>query len=89
MWWPAAVIGAVMLGLIVWQLAIPREYFTGTDSVGVSSVVASLEKGQKLCVPGLNLPAETGHVQLAVFAHRPQFVAEMRVTAGGVRRCRS
>jgi hypothetical protein len=83
-WWPAAVIGAVMLGLVVWQVAIPREYFTGTDSVGVSSVVANLEKGQTLCVPDLNLPAETGRVQLAVFAHRPQFVAEMRVTAGGV-----
>jgi hypothetical protein len=83
-WWPTAVIGVVMLGLVVWQLAIPREYFTGTDSVGVSSVVANLEKGQTLCVPGLNLPAETGRVQLAVFAHRPQFVAQMRVTAGGV-----
>jgi hypothetical protein len=83
-WWPAVVIGAVMLGLVVWQVAIPREYFTGTDSVGVSSIVADLEKGQTLCVPGLNLPAETGRVQLAVFAHRPRFVADLSVTAGGV-----
>ena len=83
MWWPAVVIGAVMLGLVVWQVTIPREYFTGTDSVGVSSIVANLEKGQTLCVPGLNLPAETGRVQLAVFAHRPRFVADLSVTAGG------
>jgi hypothetical protein len=83
-WWPAAVIGAIMLALVVWQLAIPRAYYTGTDSVGVSSVVANLEKGQTLCVPDLNLPAETGRVQFAVFAHQPQFVAEMRVTAAGV-----
>jgi hypothetical protein len=82
-WWPAVVIGTVMLGLVVWQVAIPREYFTGTDSVGVSSIVADLEKGQTLCVPGLHLPAETGRVQLAVFAHRPRFVADLSVTAGG------
>lgn len=72
-----------MLGLIVWQLAIPREYFTGTDSIAVSSVVANIEKGQTLCVPGLHLPAETGRVQFAVFAHQPQFQLDMRVTAQG------
>jgi hypothetical protein len=83
-WWPAAIVGALMLGLVVWQLAIPREYFTGTDSVAVSSVVADVEAGQTFCVPGLNLPAQTGRVQFAVFAHRPQFVADMRVTVGGV-----
>ena len=82
-WWPAAIVGVVMLGLIVWQLAIPREYFTGTDSIAVSSVVANVEKGQSLCVPGLNLPGETGRVQFAVFAHEPQFQVEMRVTAQG------
>jgi hypothetical protein len=83
-WWPASIVGVIMLGLIVWQLSIPREYFTGTDSIGVSSVVASVDTGQTLCVPGLHLPAETARVQLAVFAHQPRFVAEMRVTAGGV-----
>ena len=83
-WWPAAIVGVVMLGLIVWQLAIPREYFTGTDSVAISSVVANVEKGQTLCVPRVQLPAETGRVQLAVFAHMPQFIAELRVSAGGV-----
>lgn len=82
-WWPAIITAAVMLGLIAWQLAIPREYFTGTDSIAVSSVVANIEKGQTLCVPGLHLPAETGRVQFAVFAHEPQFQVEMRVTAQG------
>jgi hypothetical protein len=83
-WWAAAVIGALMFGLIVWQSLIPREYFTGTNSVAVSSVVANLEKGQTLCVPDLNLPAETARVQLAVFSHQPQFVTDVRVTAGGL-----
>jgi hypothetical protein len=83
-WWPAALVGATMLALIVWQLTKPREYFTGTNSIAVSSVVANLESGQRLCVPGLNLPAGTGRVQLAVFAHRAQFAAEMNVTAAGI-----
>ena len=82
-WWPAALVGVAMLGLVLWQLAIPREYFTGTDSVAISSVVANVEQGQTLCVPGLQLPAETGRVQLAVFAHTPRFAAEVSVSAGG------
>ncbi len=83
MWWPAAIVGAVMAGLILWQLAIPRDFYTGTDSVGVRSVVANLDVGQRLCVPGLRLPADTGRVQLAVFAHSPTFTASLRVIAGG------
>jgi hypothetical protein len=82
-WWPAMITGALMLGLIVWQLAIPREYFTGTDSIAVSSVVANIEKGQTLCVPDLHLPGETGRVQFAVFANEPRFQIQMRVTAQG------
>jgi hypothetical protein len=82
-WWPASVVGVVLLGLIIWQITIPRSYYTGTDSVGVHSVVANLEVGQTLCVPGLNLPADTGRVQLGVFAHRPTFTVAVRVTAAG------
>jgi hypothetical protein len=73
----------MMLGLILWQLAIPRSYYTGTDSVGVRSVVANLNVGQTLCVPDVNLPAGTGAVQLAVFAQRSRFVAELRVASMG------
>ncbi|MFI5003705.1 MAG: DUF2142 domain-containing protein [Solirubrobacterales bacterium] len=82
-WWPAAILGTVIAGLILWQLAIPRDFYTGTDSVGVRSVVANLEARQTLCVPGLDLPAGTGGVQLAVFAHRPRFTARVRVLAAG------
>jgi predicted membrane protein DUF2142 len=76
-WWAAAVVGACLLGLIAWQLATPRDYYTGTNSVGVRSVVASIDVGQKLCVPDLNLPAGTGRIQLALFAHRPTFAAQL------------
>jgi hypothetical protein len=82
-WWPAGIVGAGILGLILWQLAVPRNYYTGTDSVGVRSVVAEVNAGHTVCVPHLDLPAGTGRVQLALFAHRPRFLARVRVTAGG------
>jgi hypothetical protein len=82
-WLPAAIVATVILGLIIWQLALPRSYYTGTDSVGVRSVVAEPKAGQTLCVPQLSLPAATGRVQLAVFSQRPRFRALVRVTAAG------
>jgi hypothetical protein len=82
-WWSAAIVGALALCLIVWQLAIPRPYYTGTDSVATSSVVANVNPGQTLCVPGLYLPAGTGQVQLSLFAVRPRLSAAVRVIADG------
>jgi Predicted membrane protein (DUF2142) len=79
-WLPALLTGALFLGLILWQLAIPRSFYTGTNSVGVTSVVASLKTGDRLCVRDLNLPAETARVQLAVFAHRPRFTANIELS---------
>jgi hypothetical protein len=80
-WWAAAIVGACLLGLIFWQLTTPRGYYTGTNSVGLRSVVASVGVGQKLCVPDLNLPAGTGGIQLALFAHRPRFAARLTLRA--------
>ena len=34
-------------------------------------------------MPDLQLPADTGRVQLAVFAHSPTFTASLRVIAAG------
>jgi Predicted membrane protein (DUF2142) len=81
-WLPAAIVGVLAFGLILWQLAIPRPYYTGTDSVDISSVVANLNPGQSLCVPGLYLPAGTGQVQFALFAQRPSLWAAVSVSAG-------
>ena len=81
---PAALTGLCLFALVVWQLTLPRTFYTGTNSVGVRSVVANVNPGQTLCIPDLSLPAETGRVQLAVFAHRPSFTGTIRViTAGG------
>jgi hypothetical protein len=82
-WVPAAVVGAVFLGLLLWQLAIPRPYYTGTNSVGVRSVVATLAPGQRLCVPALHLPAGTGRVQLGLFGRGARPEAAVSVTAAG------
>jgi Predicted membrane protein (DUF2142) len=82
-WLPAGVVGTIFLGLLVWQLALPRPYYTGTNSVGMRSVVATVNAGQKLCVPDLHLPASTGRVQLALFGQPPRFAAELTVSAAG------
>jgi 4-amino-4-deoxy-L-arabinose transferase-like glycosyltransferase len=81
-WLPAALVGVVAFGLIVWQLTIPRPYYTGTDSVQIASVVANANPGQSLCVPNLSLPAGTGGVQLALFGQRPSVSAAVSVVVG-------
>jgi 4-amino-4-deoxy-L-arabinose transferase-like glycosyltransferase len=82
-WLPVALISLVLAGLMVKQVLIPRPFYTGTNNVGVRSVVAGLEPGQTLCVPDLHLPAETGRIQMAVFAHRPSFAARLTVRTAG------
>ncbi len=81
-WWSAALVGAIVAGLVAWQLAIPRPYFTGTNSVGTYSIVANVVPGESMCIPDLNLPANTGGVRLALFADRPVVRAAVSVNAG-------
>jgi len=82
-WLPAAAVGAVFLALLLWQLALPRPYYTGTNSVGVRSVVANVALGQRLCVPGLELPAGTGRIELGLFGQGASAAATVSVTAAG------
>jgi 4-amino-4-deoxy-L-arabinose transferase-like glycosyltransferase len=65
--------------LLVWQLAMPRPYLTGTNSVGVRSIVADVNVGQRLCVPALDLPAGTGRVQLGLFGQAARSEAAISV----------
>ena len=80
---PASIVGALAFALILWQLAIPRPYYTGTDSVDVSGIAVYVKTGQRLCVPDLYLPAGTGQVRLALFAQQPIVRAEVSVVAEG------
>jgi 4-amino-4-deoxy-L-arabinose transferase-like glycosyltransferase len=82
-WLPAAIVGAIAFGLILWQLAIPRPYYTGTDSVDISGVAVYVNADQQLCVPSLYLPAGTGQVRLALFAQQPLVRAAVSVIAAG------
>jgi len=82
---PAALTALVFAGLILWQLLIPRPFYTGTNSVGTAAVVANVQPGQELCVPALNLPRGTGGVRLALFSQQPEVRAAVGVTAGSQR----
>jgi hypothetical protein len=82
-WIAAAAVGAVMAGLVLWQLLLPRELLTGTDSVGVRSVVGTVARGHELCVPGLDLPAGTGRIRLTVFAQHPRVAALLELHRSG------
>jgi 4-amino-4-deoxy-L-arabinose transferase-like glycosyltransferase len=54
-----------MLAVVGYAVLQPRNYYTGTNSVGVRSIVATVNSGQSLCVPGITLPAGTGAVQFS------------------------
>jgi hypothetical protein len=45
-------------------LLTPRDYYTGTNSVRLRSYVAVLQPGQRLCIPGLEVPEGTGRVEI-------------------------
>ena len=59
----AAVLGAGAIVVLI-ALFLPRDYYTGTNSVRTRSYEVELTRGDELCVRGLNVPAGTGRVQL-------------------------
>ena len=62
-------------------VAVPRDFYTGTNSVRPRGAVATLDRGQTLCVRGLNVPAGTARLRVAVNARgtRPAMTARVRV----------
>ena len=75
-----------MLALIAWQLLMPRDFYTGTNSVRGRTEVAAVPPGSSLCVPGLAIPAGTGRVEFDVAAPAAPGLVEARVrTPAGVR----
>src|SRR4051794_152304 len=69
-WLTAAAVFAAGLVLIAVELAIPRDFYTGTDSVRSRGPVAHLATGDRLCVPALDIPARTGQVELELSPDR-------------------
>jgi hypothetical protein len=76
-WTVAGGLGALLLlGVAIWML-VPRGYYTGTNSVRTRGIVTELKPPERLCVRGLQLPADTGRVQMEVVAG-PAQLPEMR-----------
>jgi hypothetical protein len=81
-WRTAAVVGAVFAVVILWQLLLPRDYLTGSNSVGVRSIVATVRRGQSLCVGELRVPSGTGGVRFATFGSSETQMS-VRLSGGG------
>jgi hypothetical protein len=88
-WLTAAGVGTVLAALLLWQLLVPRAYLTGSNSVGVRSVVATVRGGQTLCVPRLTIPPGTGGVRFAVFGDQAASLRLRVETAAGARTARA
>jgi len=67
--WRAAAICAVpLVVLLAVYCVVPREYFTGTDSVEALTYVAETPAGAPMCVPDLELPAGTAGVRMQLIS---------------------
>lgn len=72
-----------MVAAIGYSLAQQRTDYTGTDSVGVRSIVANLPSHKTLCIPGLDLPGGTAAVRLGAAATGPTPPLTATLTIGG------
>ncbi len=81
--WRAAGLAALPLVLLaaVWCL-VPRDYYTGTDNVETYTFIAPATRGDRVCVPGLRLPAGTARVRLQLLSatrSRPRLAMELHL----------
>src|SRR4051794_32636826 len=60
----AALVGLPLLALVLIWALLPRDYYTGTNSVRTRDFVQPVDAGQRLCVNGLAVPGGTGRVQV-------------------------
>jgi hypothetical protein len=71
-WITAGAVGSVFAILaLVWCLIL-RDFYTGTESITTRDWVASANPGKQLCIPGLELPAGTGRVQIEMVNPYPR-----------------
>ena len=63
-----AVIGVGAIAILV-SLLLPRDYYTGTNSIRTRGFPVELHRGDRLCVPDVQVPAGTGRIQLEVQAN--------------------
>jgi hypothetical protein len=67
-WTAAGLVAVPLLVLLVVWCAVPRAYFTGTDSAEDLSFVAPTGKGAAMCLPAARVPADTAIVRLRLIS---------------------
>lgn len=82
-WRWSALVMIPLMAVIAYTLFVPRQFFTATNSVGTRSVVATLAKGQTLCVPSIPLPGGTGRIRFTYFPTATTNRVIVRLTASG------
>jgi hypothetical protein len=70
--WRAVTLAAVpLVALLVYYCLRPREYYTGTNNVEAVTYIAQTPAGAPMCIPGLEIPAETGRIRLQMVSLTP------------------
>ena len=83
-WLAGAGVLAACLVVVAVYLARPGVHYTGTNSVGVRSLVAQVGEGTRLCIPELRIPEGTARAELTAMwsgERRPRLVVERRTEA--------
>ena len=62
----------LLLAIGVVELLRPRDVYTGSNSVARRAAAVTVPAGQRLCLPGLLVPANTGRVELDFLGPPPQ-----------------
>lgn len=80
-WWAAGAVSVLALVAVLLSVLVPREYYTGTNSVRARAFVAELATGETLCTAPQRIPADTGRIELALAVRdtRPPLDLEVRV----------
>jgi hypothetical protein len=81
-WRTAAIAAVPLLAVIVIYCVRPRDYYTGTNDVEALTYIAEAPTGQRLCVPGLHVPAGTGRIRLQLISRtrlRPALAMTLRL----------
>jgi hypothetical protein len=86
-WRSAAVVAVPLVALVGFYCALPRDYYTGTNSVEAFSYITDTRAGEPVCVPGLEIPADTGRIRLQLTSRtRGRPALQMALTFDGARR---
>jgi hypothetical protein len=87
-WRAGSAVLVLTLALVAVYLLRSEEHYTGTNNVGVRSLLTDVPHGGRMCLPELEVPDGTGRVQITMLWHGP-FRPALRATldtGGRVRR---